>query len=45
MGTIKAVCTSDRKGIQKTAQPSIVLKEDWGIDGRLRGFLDAFAVA
>ena len=33
MGTIKAVCTSDRKGIQKTAQPSIVLKEDWGIDG------------
>ncbi len=31
MGTIKAVCTSDRKGIQKTAKPSIVLKEDWGI--------------
>jgi MOSC domain-containing protein YiiM len=32
MGTIKAVCTSDIKGIQKTEKPSITLKEDWGIE-------------
>ena len=33
MGVVKAVCTSDIKGIQKTEVPSIALKEDWGIDG------------
>ena len=33
MGTIHAVCTSDRKGIQKTPQASVELKEDWGIEG------------
>ncbi len=31
MGTIHAVCTSDRKGIQKSPQASVELKEDWGI--------------
>ena len=31
MGTIIAVCTSDRKGIQKTPKESVELKEDWGI--------------
>ena len=33
MGTIHAVCTSDRKGIQKTPQASVELKVDWGIEG------------
>ena len=33
MGTIHAICTSDRKGIQKTPQASVELKEDWGIEG------------
>jgi MOSC domain-containing protein YiiM len=33
MGTVKAVCTSEIKGIQKSEQPSIELKVDWGIDG------------
>lgn len=31
MGTIKAVCTSAIKGIQKSEQESIELKPDWGI--------------
>lgn len=31
MGTIKAVCTSSVKGIQKSEQASIELKPDWGI--------------
>ena len=33
MGTIHAVCTSDRKGIQNTPQASVELKVDWGIEG------------
>ena len=33
MGTIKAVCTSDIKGIQKTEKDSITLQPDWGIEG------------
>ena len=33
MGTIKAVCTSNVKGIQKSEQPSIELRPDWGIEG------------
>lgn len=33
MATIIAVCTSDRKGVQKTPVESITLKEDWGIEG------------
>ena len=33
MGTIKAVNTSQVKGTQKTEQDSIVLREDWGIEG------------
>ena len=33
MGVIKAVCTSDIKGIQKTEQDSIELRPDWGIEG------------
>lgn len=33
MGVIKAVCTSDVKGIQKTEVASVELRADWGIDG------------
>ncbi|WP_369524011.1 MOSC domain-containing protein, partial [Adlercreutzia caecimuris] len=33
MGVIKAVCTSDVKGIQKTEQTAIELRPDWGIEG------------
>lgn len=33
MGVIKAVCTSDIKGIQKTEQDSIELRPDWDIEG------------
>ena len=33
MGTIKAVCTSNVKGIQKSEQHSIELRPDWGIEG------------
>lgn len=32
MGVVKAVCTSNIKGIQKTEQPSIELRVDWGIE-------------
>ncbi len=32
MGTVKAVCTSYLKGIQKTEVPSIKLLPDWGIN-------------
>lgn len=31
MGTIKAVCTSEIKGIQKSETESIELRPDWGI--------------
>ena len=33
MGTVKAVCTSERKGIQKTPHDSITLVADYGIEG------------
>lgn len=33
MGTIKAVCTSSIKGIQKSETASIELRPDWGIEG------------
>ena len=33
MGTVKAVCTSDRKGIQKLPHEAVELKPDWGIVG------------
>lgn len=33
MGVIKAVCTSDIKGIQKTEQAAIELRPNWGIEG------------
>ena len=33
MGVIKAVCTSDNKGIQKTEQAVIELRPNWGIEG------------
>ncbi len=33
MGTVRAVCTSDRRGIQKTPTASITLKVDHGIEG------------
>ena len=32
MGTIKAVCTSAIKGIQKTETDSVELQPDWGIE-------------
>lgn len=32
MGTIKAVCTSTIKGIQKSETDSIELRPDWGIE-------------
>lgn len=33
MGVVKAVCTSEHKGTQKTPQESIVLREGWGVEG------------
>lgn len=33
MGRVIAVCISEKKGTQKKEVPSIVLKEDWGIEG------------
>ena len=33
MGIVKAVCTSDRKGIQKRPCAEVRLRPDWGIDG------------
>lgn len=33
MGVIKAVCTSDIKGIQETEQAAIELRPNWGIEG------------
>ena len=33
MATIIAVCTSDRKGIQKTPVAQVTLRENWGIEG------------
>ncbi len=33
MGHVEAVCTSHKKGIVKRAQPEVVCKKDWGIEG------------
>ena len=33
MGKVLAVCTSEKKGIQKKEVESITLKENWGIEG------------
>ena len=33
MGIVKAVCTSDIKGIQKSEADSVELRPDWGIEG------------
>ncbi len=33
MGVVKAVCTSEAKGTQKSERPSIKLCEEWGIEG------------
>ncbi len=33
MGIIRSVCTSDIKGIGKTAEESVMLRPDWGIEG------------
>ena len=33
MGKVIAVCTSERKGIEKTSVPEIKVIEDWGIEG------------
>lgn len=33
MGTVKAVCTSSIKGIQKSETQSVTLRSDWGIEG------------
>ena len=30
---VKAVCLSEKKGVQKHAVPIVLLKEEWGIDG------------
>lgn len=32
MGTIKAVCTSDIKGIQKSERGAVELRSEWGIE-------------
>ena len=31
MGTIRAVCTSETKGIQKSERERVELRPDWGI--------------
>lgn len=33
MGVVKAVCTSNLKGIQKTEAPVVELRAEWGIEG------------
>ena len=33
MGKVIAVCTSEKKGTQKTSVPKIDVREDWGIQG------------
>ena len=33
MGHVEAVCTSHKKGIVKKAQPEIICKQGWGIEG------------
>ena len=33
MGTVLAVCTSSKKGVQKEPTDSVTLREDWGIEG------------
>ena len=33
MGKVIAVCTSEKKGTQKTSIPEIDVREDWGIQG------------
>ena len=33
MGIVKAVCTSNIKGIQKSEADSVELRPDWGIEG------------
>lgn len=33
MGTVMAVCTSDRKGVQKRPVDHVDVKVDWGIEG------------
>lgn len=37
MGKILAICTSEKKGIQKSPVDSAVLLEDWGIEGDAHG--------
>lgn len=37
MGKIKAICISEKKGIEKKEVPCAVLKEDWGIEGDAHG--------
>lgn len=33
MGTVRSVCTSERKGVQKRPVDHVDVKEDWGIEG------------
>ena len=33
MGKVIAVCTSEKKGTQKTSVPEIDVRKDWGIQG------------
>ena len=37
MAQVEAVCTSEKKGIVKREQPSVVFKENWGIEGDAHG--------
>jgi len=36
-GTVKAVCTSERKGVQKKDVGKILLKKGWGLEGDAHG--------
>ena len=37
MAQVEAVCTSEKKGIVKKEQPSVLFKENWGIEGDAHG--------
>ena len=37
MAQVEAVCTSEKKGIVKKEQPSVLFKEKWGIEGDAHG--------
>ncbi len=37
MAQVEAVCTSEKKGIVKREQPSVLFRETWGIEGDAHG--------